>query len=191
MIIRKKTSNTICSVKVAPWLDGRIRKFMHNPEAILAPYLRQGMKVVDIGCGPRYFTLPLAKLVGERGQVYAVDLQQGMLDIIEEKIQNSVLKNRIVLHRSDTEKIGLEEHDFDFVLSFWMLHEVPNPQKMLAEIKSLLRPGGHLLLIEPRLHVSIKDFTEETNLAKNLGFKEYLTPHPFASRAVLLKNEIF
>ncbi len=191
MIIRKRTSNTICSIKVAPWLDGRIRKFIHNPEAILAPYLRQGMKVVDIGCGPGYFTLPLAKLVGERGQVYAVDLQQGMLDIVEEKIQNDFLKNRIVLHRSDRGKIGLKEHDFDFVLSFWMLHEVPDQQQMLAEIKSLLRPGGHLLLVEPRLHVSIEDFTKETNFAKNLGFKEYLAPRPFASRAILLKNEIF
>jgi ubiquinone/menaquinone biosynthesis C-methylase UbiE len=72
---------------VCPWwlaytFDNRLRRLIHNPQKILSGYVQEGMTVMDIGCGMGYFTLGLAELVGDAGQVLAVDLQQQMLDIM-------------------------------------------------------------------------------------------------------------
>ena len=72
---------------VCPWwggyfIDNPLRRWVHNPHAILSPYVTTGMTVLDFGCGMGLFAIALAKLVGETGKVIAVDLQQQMLDVL-------------------------------------------------------------------------------------------------------------
>ena len=74
--------NRICPVELAGSLDGKIRRWLQNPQRILAPFVKEGMTVLDVGCGPGFFSVELAKLVGRTGKVISVDLQQGMLDML-------------------------------------------------------------------------------------------------------------
>ena len=87
-----------------PWwflftFDNPLRKLYQNPERILAPYINEGDLVADLGCGMGYFSLPLARLVGDDGKVTAVDLQPQMLDGVKRRADRAGLQNRIYLHQ--------------------------------------------------------------------------------------------
>lgn len=83
------------------------------------------MTVLDVGCGPGFFSIAMAQMVGKSGRVIASDLQEGMLQKVKAKINGTELEERIVLHKCEENKIGLSE-SVDFVLLFYMVHEVPN-----------------------------------------------------------------
>ena len=76
-----KKSERICPVERANQLSSRLRKLFQSPKKICGPHVNSGDTVIDIGCGPGFFSIPLATMVGPRGRVVAVDLQQGMLDL--------------------------------------------------------------------------------------------------------------
>ena len=84
--IRNPYPLTVCPVERANSLDSKLRRWIQNPLKILAPYLREGMSVLDIGCGPGFFTIDMAMMVGESGRVIAADLQEGMLERLRRKI---------------------------------------------------------------------------------------------------------
>jgi len=67
----------ICPVGQAWSLDNRLRRWLQDPRRILAPHVREGMTALDLGCGPGFFTLDLAWLVGPAGRVIASDLEPG------------------------------------------------------------------------------------------------------------------
>ena len=73
------TKNRVFPVERAESLDNIIRRWLQNPQKILRPYLKEGMTVLDIGCGPGFISIDMAQMVGESGQVISVDLQEGML----------------------------------------------------------------------------------------------------------------
>lgn len=78
-----KTENPrVCPVEKAGGLDNSIRRFLQNPEKILKPHINPGMTVLDMGCGPGFFTIEIAKLLNGSGKVIAADLQAGMLEIV-------------------------------------------------------------------------------------------------------------
>jgi ubiquinone/menaquinone biosynthesis C-methylase UbiE len=183
---RNYIDNRICSAKMAGILDNRIRRWFQNPLKILAPYVKPGMMVLDVGCGPGYFTLPLAQLVGPAGRVIAADLQPEMLEIVKRKIQDTELTSRVILHQTAEERIGVIE-PVDFILTFYMLHEVINQAGFLSELKSILKPDGRFLLIEPKIHVSKKDFASTIQMAQDTGFIAVETPKVFMSRSRLMK----
>ena len=110
-----------------------------------------------------------------------------MLQKLEKKIMNKDLKNRIKLHKSQNDKIGVTEKP-DFVLVFYVLHEVPNQLSFLKEIKSLLKSESKVLIVEPKFHVSEKDFDKSISLIRQIGFNIIEKPKIFFSRAVLMKG---
>lgn len=73
------SKNRVCPVERAGSLDNIFRRWLQNPWKILRPYIKEGMTVLDFGCGPGYFTIAMAQMVGTSGWVIAVDLQEGML----------------------------------------------------------------------------------------------------------------
>jgi ubiquinone/menaquinone biosynthesis C-methylase UbiE len=185
--MESEQSNKVCGVERAGALDIRIRKLFHDPQKILKHYIVEGMTVLDTGCGPGFFTMEMAKMVGRSGKVTAADLQEGMLEIVKKKIVKSGLQNVIELHKCQNDKIGLSK-EFDFILIFYMLHEVPDQTAFLKEIHSLLKSGGKVLISEPKFHVSKKDFNSSKELLKNIGFHIVAEPDVFFSRSVLLKK---
>ncbi len=178
----------VCPVEHAGHLDSRLRRWLQNPHKILAPYLTSGMRALDIGCGPGFFTLDMARLVGPAGRVIAVDIQQGMLDRLKRKIQGSELEDRIELNLIEDARLG-RLGPIDFCLAFYMVHEVPDQSAFFKEIHSLLNSGGLALIVEPPLHVSKKDFAATIRTAQDAGLSVADRPKMFFSKAVLLKKE--
>ena len=179
--------NRICPVEIAGTLDNKIRRWLQNPRHVLKPYVKEGMTVLDIGCGPGFFSIDIAYMVGASGKVIAADLQEGMLNKLRDKINGTEIENRITLHKCEENKIGISEN-VDFVLAFYMVHEVTNKEGLFNEIETILKPNGQLLIVEPPLHVSKKTFENTVGKAIAAGFKEVNRPKLLFNKAVLLKK---
>jgi ubiquinone/menaquinone biosynthesis C-methylase UbiE len=177
----------ICPVEKAGGLDNSIRRFLQNPQKILKPYIKKGMTVLDLGCGPGFFSIEIAKLLNGTGKVIAADLQEGMLEKVKYKIKSTELEQRISIHRCHKDSINLTGK-VDFVLAFYMIHEVPNQVKLFKELKSILTPNGQIFIIEPKFHVSSKSFNSMTEKAKKVGLEISDSPKVFFSRSIVLKN---
>jgi len=184
---RKDRNNHVCPVERAGILDHRIRRWLQDPQKILRPYIEEGMTVLDIGCGPGFFSIDLAQMVGRSGRVIASDLQEGMLQKLRDKIQGTELEERITLHPCEENKVGVSVN-VDFVLAFYMVHEVPNPKKFFEEIKSILKPDGQMLIVEPPFRVSKKAFEEMIREARDAGLKPVQGPKVLFSKTVILKK---
>jgi len=175
---------------VCPWwlcftFDNLIRKLFHNPQTILAPYVHEGDTVLDVGPGMGYFSIPLARMVGDRGKVIAADVQTPMLAALLKRARKQGLEERIVPHLCEADFIGIHE-PIDFAIAFWMVHEVPNQNKFFHEIKLLLKPEGELMLAEPTIHVTRRMFEKTLERAEEAGFNVTEKPKIFMSRTALL-----
>ena len=182
-----KRSRRVCPVERAGSLDSRIRRWVQNPQKILGPFIKPGMTVLDIGCGPGFFSVDMAQMVGASGRVIASDLQEGMLRKLGDKIQGTELEARITLHKCEEDKIGVSDK-VDFILVFYMLHEVPDQENFLDEIGSILKPNGQVLIVEPPLHVSQSAFKEIIANACSTGFTLVDRPKVFLSKTAILKK---
>jgi ubiquinone/menaquinone biosynthesis C-methylase UbiE len=145
------------------------------------------MTVLDLGCGPGFFSIDIAQMVGKSGRVIASDLQEGMLQKLRDKIQETELEERIILHKCEENKIGLSE-DVDLILAFYMVHEIPNQEEFFNEIKSILKSNGQVFVVEPPFHVSKTAFEETIRKAQNAGFTPVERPKVLLSKAVILKK---
>jgi len=140
----------VCPVELADSLDSRLRRWLQNPRKILEPYVSDGMVALDVGCGPGFFSIELARLVGPRGRVIAADLQQGMLDKLAARIKGTDLSARIGLVKCDSSNLNIEEAVY-FILTFYMVHEVPDQAAFFRRLFHLLRETGKVLLVEPKM----------------------------------------
>jgi ubiquinone/menaquinone biosynthesis C-methylase UbiE len=177
---------------VCPWwmcftFDNFLRRMVQHPEAILKPYIKPGWTALDVGPGMGYFTIALAKLVGENGRVIAVDVGAKMLATIHHKAVKAGVASRIVLHQNTPESIGIHEAT-DFCLVFWMVHEVPDRARFFSEIIDNLKPGGLMLLSEPKIHVTRRSFDVTLQIAKSAGFTPLSEPEIFLSYSVLMQK---
>jgi ubiquinone/menaquinone biosynthesis C-methylase UbiE len=175
---------------VCPWwggyfIDNRLRRLLHQPERILAPYVKPGMTALDFGCGMGFFAIPMARLVGSEGRVIAADLQPQMLAVLGKRAAQAGVADRIEALRCEPDMIGVGE-PVDFVLCFWSVHEVPDQSRLLAELNACLRREGRLLVAEPIGHVSRDAFNRTLSLAEELGLKVHERPRIRFSRAVVL-----
>lgn len=149
--------------------DNPIRTRIQDPASILAPFVKPGDRVLDIGPGRGYFTLPMSKAVGDRGLVVALDVQKKMLEALDERGREAGLAN-ILLRSYDGASFGLRGK-FDFVLMFWMFHEVKDKPRFLKELLSVCKPETRLLMVEPIGHVAKGRFAESTAMFAASGFK--------------------
>lgn len=172
-----------------PWwfgytFDNPFRGLVHDPSAILGDLVRPGYTAVDVGCGLGFFTLAMAKLVGPGGRVIAVDVQLEMLERTRRRAERRGLVDRIKFCQCAPDRLGIEGVA-DFVLAFWMVHEVSQLEAFLAEVRALLRPSGHLLIAEPRGHVPESSFAGTVQRVREAGFEVDLGPTVRFSRSVL------
>ena len=165
-------SHHICPWWLAYTFDNPLRGIFHQPHKMLAPYVKKGMTVMDVGCGMGFFSIGMAKMVGDHGKVYSVDIQSKMLEITKKRAKRAGVDNRISLHRCGPDEIGIHDK-LEFVLTFWMVHEVRDSENFLKELSANLVTGGRLLVAEPKLHVTKINFqkTIETALAMDLQLR--------------------
>lgn len=169
MITRLLNTKHVCPWWLCFTFDNPLRKIIHDPIKIINPYVHQGDTVIDIGPGMGYFSIPMVELVGSTGRVTAIDIQPKMLSAIVNRAQKKGVADRIKTHLAGPDSIGFHEKA-DFILAFWMAHEVPDPKKFFSEIRDLMKPDGIFLLVEPLLHVSRKNFARMVEMAEELGF---------------------
>ncbi len=131
--------------------------------------------------------MEMARMVGATGRVFACDVQQGMLDNIRDKISGTALEERITLHKCEVNRIGVSE-PVDFILLFYMVHEVRNKADFFAELATILRPGGNILIAEPPFHVSTSAFNRTIDMARDNGFMDSEGPHLLFSKTAVLRK---
>jgi ubiquinone/menaquinone biosynthesis C-methylase UbiE len=124
-------------------------------------------------------------LVGKKGRVIAVDIQQKMLDSLKRRVVKLGLAGRLRTHLAGPTQFGVNDKA-DFILAFWMVHEVPDKQEFFRQAARLLKPGGTFLLAEPYLHVSKKAFSGTVHAALAAGLKVKESPRISFSRTALL-----
>jgi ubiquinone/menaquinone biosynthesis C-methylase UbiE len=183
----RSRSGNVCPWWLCPTFDNPLRRLIHNPDRILARLVQPGQTALDLGCGMGYFSIPLARLVGPEGKVICVDRQEQMLAGVRRRAERAGLADRIRLHRAGTDGLGLTE-TADFALAFWMLHEVPDQAAFLAEVRACLRPGGRLLVAEPRIHVGSAAFARSVEAARGTGLAPIARPAVALSRAALFSR---
>ncbi len=130
----------------APALDDRTRDEWQRPEEVLkALRIAPGARVADIGCGTGYFALRLLRVAGH---VIAVDIQQGMLDLLAKRLDPEERK-RVTLRRSEPDRPLLPEDKCDLVLCANTLHEVDDAEqaRFMESMAEGLAPGGRLAII--------------------------------------------
>jgi ubiquinone/menaquinone biosynthesis C-methylase UbiE len=175
----------VCPAAHAGWLSTPVRRLAQDPRRILRGLVAEGDTVIDLGCGPGFFTLPMAVMAGVSGTVIAVDLQQEMLERLRVRADRAGLAARIRLHRCRSDGLGLDCRA-DFALAFYMLHEVPSEEAFLGQVHAALKPNGRFLLVEPRGHVSSSGFERSLAAAHKAGFRAVSRPGLAFSRAALL-----
>ena len=172
-----------------PWwfgytFDNPFRKLFHDPIEILSKFVKHGQVVVDIGCGLGYFSIALARMVGPDGKVFALDVQSQMIQRAERRAQHQGVANRIDFQICEPNRLGVTS-PVDFVLAFWVVHEVVDQKALFNEIRSILKPYGHLLIVEPKGHVSADRFTEMIELIQQTGYEISEGPKVKFSRSVI------
>jgi ubiquinone/menaquinone biosynthesis C-methylase UbiE len=169
------TENNPMNIHVCPtWfsfsLDNFIRRYFHNPENILKEYISPGFIVADIGCGPGYFSIPMAQMVTEKGLVLAVDVQEDMLVKTRKKAEKNHVAHLIKLVKCQPDNLNVSEKT-DFILTFWMVHEVQNIPHLFAQITGIMKPGSLYLLCEPKFHVKEGAYRNMIVSAEKAGLK--------------------
>jgi ubiquinone/menaquinone biosynthesis C-methylase UbiE len=137
--------------QAADWLERPERiKEERTDKLLKALPIKPGMTVVDLGAGSGYFTFPMAKLVGPKGKVLAVDIQKEMLDLIRKGMKNKGIPNvePIMGTISDPK---LPEGKVDLILMVDVYHEFSHPYEMVEAMVKSLKVGGKLVFVEYRL----------------------------------------
>jgi ubiquinone/menaquinone biosynthesis C-methylase UbiE len=174
---------------VCPWwlgwvLASPVRKLFHDPAEILGPHVAEAMTVLEPGPGMGFFTLELARRVGPRGRVVAVDVQDRMLAGLRRRAERAGLGGRVEARLARADSLGVDDlaGQVDLVVAFAVLHELPDVARFFAEARRALRPGGKLLAAEPAGHVSPAAFEATLKAAEGAGF--HRRPGPAVRRSL-------
>ena len=136
---------------IGRFLDSNHRRRLQPPGKIIERSgIKQGMTVVDLGCGSGAFTPFVARVVGETGKVYAVDIQPAMLKQLERKLakaENQDIRN-IEPKQASAYDLPFEDGAVDLVYMVTVLQEIPDRSRALREISRVLKPGGILAVTE-------------------------------------------
>jgi ubiquinone/menaquinone biosynthesis C-methylase UbiE len=181
--------------RVCPWWLGYVlisplRRLWQDPRKILAPFVREGMTVLEPGPGMGFFTLELARLVGPSGRVVALDLQPKMLERLKRRLAKAGLLERVNVRLVQRDSMELADltSSVDFALAFAMVHEMPSASSFFTEVFRSLKPGAFVLLAEPAGHVKNALFEAELEAASQAGLVVADRPHIRHSHTALLKK---
>lgn len=169
-------------------LASPFRRFGQDPHQILAPHAGEGMTVLEPGPGMGFFTLELARLVGPKGRVIAIDIQPKMLNALARRAKKVHLESRIELRQPKANRMCADDiHEaVDFVLAFAVVHELPDAEGFFGEMYQVLKPEGRMLLSEPSGRVNEKNWDQTVLRALTAGFRKHQDLDIRRSRSVLL-----
>ena len=120
---------------IHPYIDRRVERFG----------IKEGMTVVDYGCGPGRYTVRLARLVGEKGRIYAVDIHKLAIAAVKRKKEKERLKNVAPILANGYDST-LPENVADVVCAIDMFFAIKNPTEFLRELRRIAKPDGLLVI---------------------------------------------
>jgi ubiquinone/menaquinone biosynthesis C-methylase UbiE len=190
----------VMSYQGAGWLERPEREREERVSKLMpALEVKEGQTIADFGAGSGHHTFKLAKLVGDKGKVYAVDIQPEMLDIIGKKMRKDNVKNIIQVHNNEKEA-KLPEGKIDMVLMVDVYHELSYPYEVAGELVKALKPGGRLIFVEFRLEdkkvpildvhrMSLAQVKKEMEVFKDLKHQKTLNHLPWQHVIIFEKVE--
>lgn len=123
------------------------RKVLPQDKVIKIIDIKKGQKIADIGCGIGYFTIPIAKFIGEDGLVYAIDINEEMLNETKRRVSEEKLKNVRIVHSREND-FFIEDNSVDLIFTATVFHELNDSNRFLDECKRILKDNGKLVVLE-------------------------------------------
>ena len=178
----------VCPWWLGYWLLNPVRRLREDPAAMLAPWVREGMTVLEPGCGMGFFTLEIARRVGAAGRVVAVDVQERMLSRLRARAARAGLADRVDVRLATGATLGIGDlaGRIDLCFAVHVVHEVADAAGFFAELHAACRRGAVLVVIEPAFHVSEVELDETLAAAEAAGFALARRPLPGRPRAAEL-----
>ena len=145
-------TNKVEKLSVYNKIHFRMMSFVHdtlyglflNPYKLLnAAGLKPGQKVLEVGCGPGFFTIPAAKIVGDKGKVYALDVNPVAVETVRRKIMENNLKN-VKIMLADASETGLPDESIDVAFLFGVIHALKDVDAVMREMHRILKVKGIL-----------------------------------------------
>lgn len=162
---------------VCPWwigylLANPLRRLVQKPEAIVGPFIRNGVRVLEVGPGMGFFTLPMARMVGANGKIIVVDIQERMLVELGKRSSKAGLGEQIERRLAKPDSLAIEDLSgtIDFALLMAVVHEIPDQKRLFEQIRSAMKASGKVLMAEPRGHVSRSAFDQTLTQSRQAGF---------------------
>jgi ubiquinone/menaquinone biosynthesis C-methylase UbiE len=157
----------------AEWLTRDNREQEERCTLMLANLgIKQGMTICDMGCGNGFYTCQLAKMTGDSGHVYAVDIQPEMLKLLNHRADEQVVRNISPILGTFTDP-RLPKGKIDLILLVDVYHEFSHPEQMLAAMRDALSPGGLCALVEFRSEDPNVPIKPEHKMSKAQIMKEW------------------
>ena len=132
-------------------LDSDFRRRLQPPDKLVQRSgIKDGMHVLEIGCGSGAYTTFVARAVGGEGKVYALDIQPEMLQQLENKLakpENKDIKN-IELVNSSAYDLPFDDSSLDLAYMVTVFQEIPDRSRALQQVRRVLKPGGILAVTE-------------------------------------------
>ncbi|MFN3531753.1 MAG: class I SAM-dependent methyltransferase [Candidatus Brocadia sp.] len=146
--VKRERPSKLFSPSKIPLLEDPERDTWQKPDEVLnALEIEKGQTVADIGAGSGYLTVKLSERVGASGTVYAVDIQQEMLDYISKRLNDRGLKN-VILLLGDMDDPKLPPGSLDIAIFLSTYHEIAKPVDFIRKIKPALKPHGRIAILE-------------------------------------------
>jgi ubiquinone/menaquinone biosynthesis C-methylase UbiE len=134
--------------------------------------VKRGMAICDLGCGNGFYSLQLAKMTGEQGRVYAVDIQGEMLKMLKSRAEDEGIRNITPVLSTATDP-KLPKGKIDLILLVDVYHEFSHPEAMLAAMRESLSPSGVCALVEFRAEDPNVPIKPEHKMTKEQIMKEW------------------
>lgn len=130
-------------------LDHPWRRSYRDPVETLGLFgFSPGMVVLDLGCGTGLFTAEMARMVGATGTIHAVDLQQPLLDVAQQRIETAGVSAQVHFHHAAAYQLPLEPNSVDLAIVIATLPQIPDRLRALREVRRVLKPEGRLAISE-------------------------------------------
>lgn len=170
------------------WVDRD--KWQKSGELIRQLNLKPGSQVADIGCHEGYMTFKLSTAVGEKGLVYAVDVEQNKLDQLKINQQQSKVKN-VVAVKGDYDDPKLPANSLDAIIIVDTYHEMDDHDAILRHVMAALKINGRLVLCEPIEDGRRKLVRADQERKHELGMNYALEDLKKAGFSILKKQDPF
>ncbi len=158
--------------QLAPLLENPLRLAYRNPGETLGLFgFVAEMTALDLGCGSGLFTAEMARMVGPRGVVHAVDAQLPFLARTEQRLAQAGLAERVHLHHCGAYRLPLPDASVDLAVIIATLGEIPQPLQALGEVKRVLKPGARLAISDEILSPAYRSSAYVRRMAEAAGFR--------------------